>query len=218
MHNKTNLVEAIAAQKILPLFYHAETDCCLQVVTALYKAGIRVLEFTNRGATAFNTFREIVNMCSVEMPDLYLGVGTIKNAEEAERFIKVGAHFIISPGYVPDLTDYAVRENILYVPGCMTIAEIIAAENAGIRLVKLFPANMLGITFLNNIKPLFPNMLFLPTGGIQTSKESLHCWFDAGVTAVGLGSSLISNQLLDKKGFMAITKATREALDCVQVH
>lgn len=210
------VIEAIAAQKILPLFFHEDEGCCRQIVEALYDAGIRVIEFTARGKTALNTFKTLAVSANNEMPDLHLGIGTIKNSEQAKQFVDAGARFVISPGYVPELAAYALKNNILYVPGCMTIHEIIAAENMGIRFVKLFPANMLGIPFLKNIRPLFPEMMFMPTGGIQVSKESLLPWFEAGVVAVGLGSSLISDQFLANCDYTAVQNAASQALDLLK--
>jgi 2-dehydro-3-deoxyphosphogluconate aldolase/(4S)-4-hydroxy-2-oxoglutarate aldolase len=94
----------------------------------------------------------------------------------------------VSPGFVPDVAAYCVSNDIFYAPGCMTPSEIIAAENAGIKFIKLFPGNMLGPEFLTTIKDIFPKLLFMPTGGVDTTKENIEGWFKAGVCAVGMGS------------------------------
>lgn len=209
MDVKKKLVETLLAQKILPLFFHDETDSCWEVLKALYAAGIRMVEFTNRGESALATFRHLAERCAEQLPDLYLGAGTIKNIEQAEGFRVAGAQFLISPGYVPELAAFSVKENLLYIPGCMTIHEIIAAENAGIRLIKVFPANMLGTIFLKNIRPLFPNLMFMPTGGIDATKEALDCWRQSGAVAVGLGGSLISERCLAGQDYAAITATAK---------
>ena len=88
---------------------------------------------------------------------------------------------------------------MLWVPGCMTPTEIIKAEHLGAKMVKLFPGNILGPAFLSAIKELFPNLFFMPTGGVDLDKENISGWFKAGVCAVGMGSKLISKQLLSRK-------------------
>jgi 2-dehydro-3-deoxyphosphogluconate aldolase/(4S)-4-hydroxy-2-oxoglutarate aldolase len=150
------------------------------------------------------------------MPDLLLGVGTIKNLKDAKNYIAAGADFLVSPGFVKEIADYAVSKDIFYAPGCMTPSEIIAAENTGIKFIKLFPGNMLGTEFLTTIKDIFPKLLFMPTGGVDTSKENIEGWFKAGVCAVGMGSKLISKKLMEQKDYSTIEKLTREVLDTIQ--
>ncbi len=93
-------------------------------------------------------------VCDSELQGMYLGVGTIKNAEAAQAFIDAGADYIISPGLVEDAARVADKNDMLWVPGCMTPTEIIKAEQLGAKLVKLFPGNLLGPDFLSAIKEL----------------------------------------------------------------
>ncbi|HET6996457.1 MAG TPA: bifunctional 4-hydroxy-2-oxoglutarate aldolase/2-dehydro-3-deoxy-phosphogluconate aldolase, partial [Chitinophagaceae bacterium] len=150
-----------------------------------------------------------------EMPGLLLGVGTIKNLSSAEDYVKAGADFLVSPGLVPEVTAYAINKDIFYAPGCMTPSEIIAAENAGIQFIKLFPGDMLGPKFLSTIKEIFPKLLFMPTGGVDTTKENIEAWFSAGVVAVGMGSKLISKKLMEQKDYGTVEKMTREVLELI---
>ncbi len=90
------------------------------------------------------------------MPDLLLGIGTIKNQKQAADYVAVGADFFISPGFVPEVAEYLNGLGILYSPGCMTPTEIIAAENAGVKFIKLFPGNILGPDFLSGNQRYFP--------------------------------------------------------------
>ena len=98
----------------------------------------------------------------------------------------------------------------------MTPSEIHTAEAAGCQLVKLFPGNVLGPGFVSAIKPLFPNMHFLVTGGVDTSKENLEAWFKAGVIGVGMGSKLITKQLLDSNNYNFIEKETSKLLTLIR--
>ncbi len=206
------IINAIKAQGILPLFYNEDKDLCLQLTQTLYNAGVRVIEFTNRGEAAFENFKAMVALKNTTLPDLVLAVGTIRTAEQATKFINAGADFLISPVFDASVCDVAYLQKILWIPGCMTPTEIHVAEKAGCKLVKLFPGNVLGVDFLSAIKELFPNMLFMPTGGVDVTEASIGAWYKAGVCAVGLGSKLISKDLLAKKDFATIESLTKQAM------
>lgn len=206
------IINAVKAQGVLPLFYNEDKELCIQITQTLYSAGIRVIEFTNRGEAAFDNFKALVALKQSALPDLVLAVGTIRTAEQATKFINAGADFLISPVFDATVCDVAYLHKVLWIPGCMTPTEIHVAENAGCKLVKLFPGNVLGTEFLSAIKELFPNMLFMPTGGVDVSEASIGAWYKAGVCAVGLGSKLISKDLLAKKDFETIGNLTRQAI------
>ena len=217
MKNIQQVTDTIIQQGILPLYFNSDETISVEVLKAIYKAGIKAVEYTHRGDTALNNFKALVQLRNLEMPDLLLGIGTIKNLNQAKEYLQAGADFIISPGFVPEIASYTLSNDIFYGPGCMTPSDIIAAENAGIRFVKLFPGNILGIEFLNSVKDIFPNLLFMPTGGVDTTKESIEAWYDAGVCAVGMGSKLISKTLMDQKDYQSIENITKIVLVLVQL-
>lgn len=202
--------EAIIAQGMLPLYFNPDETVSVDVLKAIYKAGVKAVEYTNRGEAALSNFRKLVAIRNEQMPGILLGVGTIKNMQQAKDYLEAGADFLVSPGFVPDVAAYAVANDIFYAPGCMTPTEIIAAENAGIKFIKLFPGNLLGPEFLNGIKEIFPKLLFMPTGGVDTTRENIEGWFKAGVCAVGMGSKLISKKLMETKDYAAIQKVRRK--------
>lgn len=216
MEKKAELLRIIPEQGILPLYFYKDTEVSLNVLRALYNAGIRTVEYTNRGEAALKNFREMKQLCDSELKGMYLGIGTIKNGETAQAFIDAGADYIISPGLVEDAAKVADQNNMLWVPGCMTPTEIIRAEQLGARFVKLFPGNILGPAFVSAIKELFPEVMFMPTGGVDMDRENIAGWFKAGVTAVGMGSKLISKQLLEAKDYGKIETMTKEALEIVK--
>ena len=216
MSTKEQITNVIIEQGILPLYFNPDETVSIEVLRAIYKAGIKAVEYTNRGDAALANFKKMVQVRNSEMPGLLLGVGTIKSLSDAENYITAGADFMVSPGYVPEVASFANSKNIFYAPGCMTPSEIIAAENAGIKFIKLFPGNLLGPEFLTTIKEIFPKLLFMPTGGVDTTKENIEGWFKAGVCAVGMGSKLISKKLMEAKDYAGIEKATREVLEVIQ--
>ncbi|MDP2160782.1 MAG: bifunctional 4-hydroxy-2-oxoglutarate aldolase/2-dehydro-3-deoxy-phosphogluconate aldolase [Flavobacterium sp.] len=216
MSNSQKVSEAIVKQGILPLYFNADENVTIEVLRAIYRAGIKAVEYTNRGEAALKNFAKMVEVRNAEMPDLLLGIGTIKNIDQAKAFENVGADFYISPGFVPEVAQYLIAKDLFYSPGCMTPTEIIAAENAGVKFIKLFPGNMLGPDFLSGIKDIFPKLLFMPTGGVDTTKESISSWYKAGVSAVGMGSKLISKQLMADQDYTTIEAETKKVLEVIR--
>lgn len=215
MASKQQAIDAIVAQGILPLYFNSDETVSIEVLRAIFRAGIKAVEYTNRGEAALANFKKLVALRDAEMPGLLLGIGTIKNLEQAESYFNAGADFLVSPGFVAEVAAYANSKDLLYASGCMTPSEIIAAENAGVKFIKLFPGNILGIEFLTTIKDVFPKLLFMPTGGVDTTKESIEAWFKAGVCAVGMGSKLISKKLMEEKNYAAIESGTKAVLETI---
>jgi 2-dehydro-3-deoxyphosphogluconate aldolase/(4S)-4-hydroxy-2-oxoglutarate aldolase len=208
--------DAIVAQGMLPLYFNADQVVTIEILRALYRAGIKAIEYTSRGEAALSNFTKMVEIRNAEMPDLLLGIGTIKNLQQAQEYHEVGADFFISPGFVPEVATFLQSKGVLYSPGCMTPTEIIAAENAGVKFIKLFPGNMLGPDFLSGIKDIFPKLLFMPTGGVDTTRANIEGWFKAGVSAVGMGSKLISKQLMADRDYATIESETKAVLSLIQ--
>src|ERR1700722_1814791 len=191
MDKRAEILQEITTQGLLPLYFHPSEEVSVHVLKALYDAGIRAVEYTNRGKEALKNFEKLRQLCDDELKGMFLGVGTIKDAERAGRFMDAGADFMVSPGLAEDVFDAAYSNKILWIPGCMTATEMIKAEQFGITLIKLFPGNMLGPSYIGALKDVFPDLLFMPTGGVELEKENLRAWFNAGVSAVGMGSKLI---------------------------
>ncbi|WP_294960707.1 bifunctional 4-hydroxy-2-oxoglutarate aldolase/2-dehydro-3-deoxy-phosphogluconate aldolase [uncultured Flavobacterium sp.] len=211
-----NSIDVIVKQGMLPLYFNADESKSIAVLKTLYKAGIRAVEYTSRGAEALSNFKKMIEVRNAEMPEMLLGIGTIKNLEQAETYYSTGADFFISPGFVPEIASFLMAEKVLYAPGCMTPTEIIAAENAGVKFIKLFPGNILGPDFMSGIKDIFPNLIFMPTGGVDTTRESIETWFKAGVSAVGMGSKLISKEVMEYGAYETIEKETKRVLDLIE--
>lgn len=216
MEKKQAILDLIPQQGILPLYFYKDTTVSIEVLKALYAAGIRAVEYTNRGEAALKNFIEMRKVCDTELKGMYLGIGTIKNGEMAQTFIDAGTDYIICPGLVESVATVADKNNMLWVPGCMTPSEIIKAETFGAKMIKLFPGNILGPGFLSAIKEIFPSLLFMPTGGVELDKDNIASWYKAGVCAVGMGSKLITKQLLENKDYAQITKATEVALAIIR--
>ena len=214
--NKELVLNALLDQGMLPLFFHPSEEESIEITKTVYDAGVRVIEYTNRGKEALANFKAIKKEASKSMPDLYLGIGTIKTAEEADQFITAGADFIVCPTINPEVGKKVHDAGLLWAPGCMTPTEISLAQQHGAALIKIFPANILGTAFVSSIKSLFQGQLFMPTGGVGLSKENISGWFKAGVCAVGMGSQLISKEIMDNKQYELLKKNTEDVLQVIK--
>jgi 2-dehydro-3-deoxyphosphogluconate aldolase/(4S)-4-hydroxy-2-oxoglutarate aldolase len=215
MKSKENSLKAITDQGSLPLFFYKDADVSLEIVRTLYRAGIRVLEYTNRGEAAFENFKILVKAVDQDMPDLHLGIGTIKTGAEARQFIDAGAHFIVCPVVDAEIGRLTHEAGLLWIPGCMTPTEINAAHQLGAGLIKLFPANILGPSYVSAIKDLFPGQLFIPTGGVDMDQQNMTEWFESGVCAVGMGSKLISKKILETNDYDQLYTITKKMIELV---
>lgn len=216
MKNKQAILDTILNQGMLPLFFYENPEVSLQIVCTLYKAGVRVMEYTNRAKEAFENFKVLKAAQESEMPDLYLGIGTIKTAEDATKFIKAGADFIVSPIINTEVAEIANKHKMLWIPGCMTPTEIHLAQQHDAALIKIFPANVLGPAFIMAISDVFRGQLFMPTGGVELNRDNISGWFRAGVAAVGMGSKLITRHILQNQLYDQLYSDTVNALQLLQ--
>lgn len=216
MSKKQQVLDALLEQGMLPLFFNPSEEETIEITKVVYDAGVRVLEYTNRGEAALKNFTALKKEALSSMPDLQLGIGTIKTADEAQQFIDAGADFIVCPTVNPEVGTKAKEAGLLWAPGCMTPTEIAIAQQNGADLIKIFPANILGTAFLSSIKSLFAGQLFMPTGGVDLSKENISGWFKAGVCAVGMGSKLISKEVMENKLYEQLKENTKEVLQVIK--
>ncbi|WP_426483045.1 bifunctional 4-hydroxy-2-oxoglutarate aldolase/2-dehydro-3-deoxy-phosphogluconate aldolase [Chryseobacterium sp. R2ACT005] len=195
----SEIVQKIKDQKIVPLFYNESFEVSKNIVKALYEAGIRVIEYTNRGYQALENFTRLKEISLIEFPDLLLGIGTVKNIQEMDDYANVKADFIITPVISEALVKHALEKNILLIPGCFTPSDINIAYQNGLTLVKIFPADTLGKNYIKSVQPVFPGMNFMPTGGINAEFEDIMEWLNGGAIATGLGSSLIGKEFKEEE-------------------
>ena len=215
MEREAALINQIKNEGMLPLFYHDDVTVCENVLQALYNGGVRCVEFTNRGVHALPNFKHLVSL-KTTMPGLILGIGTIKTPQDATSFIEAGADFLISPCFDASVADVAYMHKVLWIPGCMTPTEIHVAQKSGATLIKLFPGNVLGPGFVEAIKTLFTGVDFLVTGGVEPTEQNIGAWFKAGVSGVGLGSKLITKDVLANKNYKQLETQTIELVQLIK--
>jgi 2-dehydro-3-deoxyphosphogluconate aldolase / (4S)-4-hydroxy-2-oxoglutarate aldolase len=216
MNKKEEIKSLIINQGLLPLYYNDSGEMSMEILRALYKAGIRIIEYTNRGIRALDNFLYMKNLVQTEMDDMKIGIGTIKTETDAEIFIAAGADFIVCPVIDTSIAKTADKSGLLWIPGTLTPSEINTAEKCGASLVKIFPGNLLGPSYIAAVKEIFPNLQFIPTGGVDLNEENIRSYFNAGVVALGMGSKLITKSILESKDFSGLTQTCIRALGLVE--
>jgi 2-dehydro-3-deoxyphosphogluconate aldolase/(4S)-4-hydroxy-2-oxoglutarate aldolase len=204
--NRIDVIVKIREAGIIPLFFHKDPEICRSVIKACYDGGSRVFEFTNRGDYAHEVFSDLNKWAEKEVPEMITGVGSVVDAGTASLYIQLGANFIVSPILNADMAKVCNRRKILWMPGCGSASEINYAEELGAEIIKVFPGKSVGgPDFIRNMKGPCPWSSLMPTGGVEPTRENLKAWFDAGAICVGMGSNLITKQIIEKRDWKGLT-------------
>ncbi|GHT51938.1 bifunctional 4-hydroxy-2-oxoglutarate aldolase/2-dehydro-3-deoxy-phosphogluconate aldolase [Bacteroidia bacterium] len=214
--NKIQVLSALSATGLVPVFYHKDIDVAKNVVKACYEGGIQAFEFTNRGEFAHEVFGELSKFVAKECSGLILGVGSIVDAPTAALYIQLGANFTVGPLFNPEIAKVANRRLVPYTPGCGSVSEVGFAQEMGCDLCKVFPGDVLGPNFVKGLKAPMPWSLLMVTGGVKPEEANLKAWFDAGVTCVGMGSNLFPKEVIEAKEWGKITTLCQNSLDIIK--
>jgi len=201
---------------MVPLFYNCDIEASKNILKACYDGGARLMEFTARGDFAHEVFTELVKYSISELPEMILGIGSVTDAAMASFYMQAGANFIVTPVLREDIALVCNRRKALWLPGCGTLTEIARAEELGCEIIKLFPGEIYGPNFVKSIKGPQPWTSIMPTGGVSPTEESLSSWFDAGVTCVGMGSQLISKEIIDAKNYDKLRQEVERLLTIIK--
>lgn len=213
---RLHVAQTMESTGLIPLFYHSDLAVCKEVLTACYKGGARLLEFTHRGDYAHEIFGELNKFALKNLPGMILGIGSVSDAASASFYMMLGANFVVTPVLREDIALVCNRRKVLWSPGCMTLTEISRAEELGAEIIKVFPGSALGPGFVKAIKGPCPWTSIMPTGGVTTSEDNLRGWFDAGVTCVGIGSELVSKTIIESKNYNELEKLVSQTLQTIR--
>ncbi len=199
------VMERLARSVIVPVVVLEKAEDAVPTANAMLKGGIDTMEITFRTECAPECIKAVSENC----PDMLVGAGTVLNVEQAELAVKMGAKFIVSPGFDADVVEWCIKNGIPVVPGCVTPTEITMAVNHGLKVVKFFPANVYGgLNAMKNLSAPFTGIKFLPTGGVNASniKEYVSAPF---IFAVG-GSWVCPKKEVAAGNFEKITQLCLE--------
>jgi 2-dehydro-3-deoxyphosphogluconate aldolase/(4S)-4-hydroxy-2-oxoglutarate aldolase len=201
---------------LIPVFHHENIDTAKSVVAALSRGGARAIEYTNRGDHAFEIFSGLERYCSSEHPNVILGAGTVVDEVTAGTYINLGANFVVGPSLDRRVAEVCNRRKVAYSPGCGTATEIALAHELGCEIVKVFPGGLVGgPAFVKAVRGPCPWALLMPTGGVDITRESLTDWFAAEVPCVGIGSKLVSKDLVEAANWAALEQRTADVISTI---
>jgi 2-dehydro-3-deoxyphosphogluconate aldolase/(4S)-4-hydroxy-2-oxoglutarate aldolase len=212
-YSRLDVLNTVLELGLVPVFYNPDLETAKQIVSACHAGGARVVEFTNRGDFAFQVFAGLAQHVAEAQPDVVLGVGSVIDAPTAALYISAGANFVVGPVLNPEVARLCNRRKIAYMPGCGSASEISQAEELGVEIVKVFPGNSVGgPAFVKSILGPCPWTRIMPTGGVDATEESIRAWFEAGVACVGMGSRLITKDLVAAGDFCGISRKAAQVL------
>jgi 2-dehydro-3-deoxyphosphogluconate aldolase/(4S)-4-hydroxy-2-oxoglutarate aldolase len=211
------VLTAMMDQGVIPVFYHPDAEVCKKVIQACADGGAPCIEFTNRGDFASHVFYEVTRHFAEADPRVIMGVGSIVGAPTAGIYIANGAKFVVGPILNADVAKVCNRRKIPYSPGCGSASEISYAEELGCEIVKVFPGSSVGgPDFVKAVMGPMPWTRIMPTGGVDPDEASVKTWFGAGIVAAGMGSKLITPDLLAAGDYAGITAKVRETVDLIK--
>ena len=215
-YSRLEVAQVMKDTGMVPLFFHNNIELSKNVLKACYDGGARLMEFTARGDFAHEVFGELTKYAVKELPGMIMGVGSVTDAAAASLYMALGANFIVTPVLREDIAIVCNRRKVLWSPGCGSLTEIARAEELGCEIVKLFPGDLYGPKFVKGIKGPQPWTSIMPTGGVSPTEENLKGWFDAGVTCVGMGSQLISKDIIANKDYDKLKQDVANALSIIK--
>ncbi len=199
--SRESIVNEITKRKAVAVIAIKELDTLVSVVDALLEGGISVMEITLRVPNAIQLIEEFVKQ---NKKDVLVGVGTVLNPKDAEAAIKAGARFVVSPIFKKEIIEKAHEYDIPAMPGCFTPTEIQTAYEAGADVIKVFPADVLGMSFFKGVLAPMPHIRMMPTGGVTLTNAGE--WIKVGACAVGLGAALLEKSAIENKDFKKLTE------------
>ena len=196
---KIDILKALSDAKVVAVVRGGSPEEATEISKAAIEGGIRAIELTYTTPFVEDAFKALRNS------DALIGAGTVLDAETARHAILNGAKFVVSPSFNTEIAAICNRYSIPYLPGCMTIKEIVAALEGGSDIVKLFPANQFEPSFIKSVKGPLPNVTIMPTGGVGL--ENMNDWLDAGAVAVGIASDL--NSAYANEGYQGVVERSK---------
>ena len=213
---RSEVVNKVNETGVIPIFYNSDLEICINISKSCISGGLKILEFTNRGSHAIETFSELEKNLLSQSSDAILGAGSIIDPATAAIFINLGAKFIVGPSTNSEVAKLCNRHKIPYIPGCSTATEISNAQELGVEFVKFFPGGASGgPNFVKDILGPMPQTSIIPTGGVDITEDSLKGWFNAGVSAVGIGSKLITTEIIKEKNWSLLQKNSNNVIKLV---
>lgn len=197
--DKQKILDIIEEQKAVAVIRLPDSDLYEPVAQAMYEGGIRVSEITMTVPNAISLIKKAV---ANSPDDAIIGVGSVTNAKMTEQAVEAGAKFVVSPIMTKEIIDKANELDVPVMPGAFTPTEIQQAWEWGADIIKVFPADIVGMNFIKAVKAPLPHLKLMPTGGVTLTNGGE--WIKAGACAVGIGSALLNKEAIKRGDFDTI--------------
>ncbi len=198
--SRTEIIQALIDSGAIAVIRMSDTKKLLKVADAIVKGGITAIEITMTTPDALR----VIETMSREAKHMLIGVGSVLDEETAVMAIRAGAQFVVSPVFKPGIINAAHRYDLPAMPGAFTPTEILTAHEQGADMVKVFPADVVGMAFFKAIKAPMPHLRLVPTGGVTL--ENGGDWIKAGACAVGVGGALLDKKAIEEEQYEVLTR------------
>ena len=204
------IVENIIEFKAVAVIRMEDPSKLIKVAEAIYEGGVKAIEITMTVPNAIET----IALASKEIGDkVLIGVGSILNQEMAQKAIDAGAQYVVSPIFKKEIIERSHKNDIPAMPGTFTPTEAQLAWEAGADIIKIFPADVLGMSFIKGMKAPMPHLKVMPTGGVSLTNAGE--WLKAGACAVGVGSALIDKKAILEENYTVLTKNAKQIMESI---
>lgn len=202
--DRQRILDAVLESGAIAVVRMADSGRLMRVAEAIAEGGVTAIEITMTTPNALRVIEEVAR----EMGDrVQVGVGSVLDAETARRAVEAGARYVVSPVFKPEVIEAAHRQGVPAMSGCFTPTEILTATEAGADVVKVFPADVVGIPFFKAVLAPMPHLRLMPTGGVSLTNAGE--WLRAGAVAVGVGSALLDKQAIAEGDWATLTANAR---------
>lgn len=209
MSRRTDTVARVAAEQAVAVVRTDSPDAMVELARALLAGGVSCIEITLTVPGALDAIRRVAEDLAqdADAPEVLIGAGSVLDAHQAEAAIEAGARYVVSPVFKRAIVEAAHSLDAAAMPGCFTPTEILTATEAGADVVKVFPADALGMAFFRGVLAPMPHLRLMPTGGVSLTNAD--GWVAAGAVAVGVGSALVDKRAVAAGDWATITANAR---------
>ena len=208
---KQEILNEILKVKAVAVLRVKEAEKLKKIIDAIYAGGVSAVEITMTVPNAI----QLIEKMSVELDkNIVLGVGSVLNKSIAEDAIKAGAKYVVSPVLKKEIIEAAHKHGVPAMPGCFTPTEIQTAFEYGADIIKVFPADIVGMAFFKAILAPLPHLKLMPTGGVNLTNAG--DWLKAGACAVGIGSALLDKKAIAEENYSVLTQNAKAIIESIQ--
>lgn len=207
---RQQILDELFKRKAVAVIRLQDADKLRKVIEALAEGGVSVAEITMTVPNAIGLIKQITSELK---SDIVVGVGSVLNAQVAQQAIEAGAKYVVSPIFKKEIIDKSHEYDIPAMPGCFTPTEIQTAYEAGADVVKVFPADVLGMPFFKGVLAPMPHLKLMPTGGVTLTNAGE--WIKVGACAVGLGAALLDKEAIENENYSKLTENAKLVMQSI---